>query len=161
MPVVLLPGNHDPILPDCLYRRAGVTDFTHVHVLGVTHDTVLLDALDLEIHGIPHRGFGDMVPLGPVRARRLHRQVVIAHGHCVPPTEWSTQAHRSWKFSDAEVAQTGANYVALGHWDRAAAVGDGRVPAWYSGSPDLAGTVNVVRLGDATLVERMPLDWRA
>ena len=24
MPVVLLPGNHDPIMPDCLFRRAGL-----------------------------------------------------------------------------------------------------------------------------------------
>jgi len=38
-------------------------------------------------------------------------------------------------------------------------VGDGRVPAYYSGSPDLARTVNLVRLkGDGSVeVRRRPL----
>jgi hypothetical protein len=36
--------------------------------------------------------------------------------------------------------------LALGHWDRPMRVGNGVVPAYYSGSPDLAGTVNLVRL---------------
>ena len=39
-----------------------------------------------------------------------------------------------------------SDYVALGHWNRAVRVGNGAVPAYYSGSPDLARTVNVVRL---------------
>jgi hypothetical protein len=36
--------------------------------------------------------------------------------------------------------------MALGHWDRAAQVGCGAVPAYYSGSPDYVGTVNLIRL---------------
>jgi DNA repair exonuclease SbcCD nuclease subunit len=52
----------------------------------------------------------------------------------------------SWVFSDEEIAATGADYLALGHWDRPMRVGDGVVPAYYSGSPDLAQTVNMVRL---------------
>ena len=52
----------------------------------------------------------------------------------------------SWVFGDEEIAATCADYLALGHWDRAARVGNGVVPAYYSGSPDLARTVNLVRL---------------
>jgi len=52
----------------------------------------------------------------------------------------------SWVFGDEEIAATGADYLALGHWDRAMRVGDGVVSAYYSGSPDLAQTVNMVRL---------------
>ena len=70
----------------------------------------------------------------------------MAHGHYVPPDEWRAVAHNSWRIADADIAATGADYVALGHWDRAAPAGDGRVPAFYSGSPDLAGTVNLIRL---------------
>ena len=51
-----------------------------------------------------------------------------------------------WVFGDEEIAATGADYLALGHWDRAMRGGDGVVPAYYSGSPDLAQTVNMVRL---------------
>jgi DNA repair exonuclease SbcCD nuclease subunit len=72
--------------------------------------------------------------------------VVMAHGHYVPPAEWEAQRHRAWRISDADLTATGADYIALGHWDRPAPVGDGSVLAYYSGSPDLAGTVNVVRL---------------
>jgi hypothetical protein len=53
----------------------------------------------------------------------------------------------SWLISNAEIEATGADYLALGHWNRAARVGAGvTVPAYYSGSPDLAKTVNLVRL---------------
>jgi hypothetical protein len=50
--------------------------------------------------------------------------------------------------------------VALGHWNRAVRVGNGVVPAYYSGSPEYAGTVNVVRLSEAggVTVTREPLD---
>jgi DNA repair exonuclease SbcCD nuclease subunit len=43
---------------------------------------------------------------------------------------------------------TGADYVALGHWDRPAQVGSGTVPAYYSGSPEWAKTVNLIRFGN-------------
>jgi hypothetical protein len=39
--------------------------------------------------------------------------------------------------------------VALGHWNSPAKVGNGAVAAYYSGSPEFAGTFNVVRLGGA------------
>jgi DNA repair exonuclease SbcCD nuclease subunit len=162
MPVVLLPGNHDSLMPDCLYRRAGLVGLPGVHVLGIAHpDTVLIEDLELEICGIAHRAMNDMPPLGPARSRQARFQVVMAHGHYVPPAEWHEQAHRAWKFSDDAVAESGADYIALGHWDRATPVGDGRVPAYYSGSPELAGTVNVVHLADSgTRVERVPIAWR-
>ena len=53
----------------------------------------------------------------------------------------------------------GADYVALGHWNRAIRVGAGAATAYYSGSPDYASTVNVVRLGAAGVaVTALPLD---
>ena len=63
-------------------------------------------------------------------------------------------------FSDEEIAATGADYLALGHWDRPMRVGNGAVPAYYSGSPDLAGTINLVRLtADGVIVRREKLIW--
>ena len=52
----------------------------------------------------------------------------------------------SWLISDAEIDATEADYLALGHWNRPEKVGTGRVPAYYSGSPELAKTVNLIRL---------------
>jgi len=146
-PVILLPGNHDPALPDCLFRRAGLIGVPNVHVLGITHpETIVFREHDLEIRGRAHRSFDDMPPFGPSRPRAARWQVVMAHGHYVAPHEWSAHAHRAWKISDQDLAQTMADYVALGHWDRPVQVGDGSVQAYYSGSPDLARTANVIRL---------------
>jgi DNA repair exonuclease SbcCD nuclease subunit len=161
VPVVLLPGNHDSILPECLFRRAGLHDLEHVHVLGVTHSDVITFAEHgLEIRGRALHGFGDMSPLHTPHPRTTRWQIVMAHGHYVPPHEWDAQSHRAWRISDAALAAIGADYVALGHWDRATRVGDGTVPTYYSGSPDLAGTVNVVRLSGVSGVSvvREPLD---
>jgi hypothetical protein len=63
--------------------------------------------------------------------------------------------------SDAHIDATGADYIALGHWNRAAQVGTGKVAAYYSGSPDLAKTVNLIRLthNGAVEVTRETIDW--
>jgi DNA repair exonuclease SbcCD nuclease subunit len=161
-PVVILPGNHDPALPNCLFRKAGITDLPNVHILGITDpDAVQFDAYELEIWGHAHRDFNDMTPLRAPRPRTTRWQVALAHGHYAAPAEWQEHAHRSWLISDQDLAATEAHYIALGHWDRAVSVGDGTVPAYYSGSPELAKTVNVVRLSPAegVVIHRHPVDW--
>jgi len=101
-----------------------------------------------------------MVPLRDPRVRSARWHVTLAHGHYeddgVPPLR------PSWLISNAEIEATRADYLALGHRNRAARVGTGTtVPAFYSGSPDLAKTVNVVRLrGNGTVgVSREPIEW--
>jgi DNA repair exonuclease SbcCD nuclease subunit len=161
MPVVLLPGNHDPALPDGIFHRSGILDLPHAMVIGHTHpESIHIESLDLEIVGRPHCSYYDMPPLPVITGRKARWQVVMAHGHYVPPQDWEDEAHRSWRMSADDLGAMSADYVALGHWDRPVAVGDGRVRAYYSGAPDLAQTVNVVRL-DAeagVTVERHPLE---
>jgi hypothetical protein len=159
VPIVILPGNHDPAMPGSVHHRGGFGDIPHVHVLGVTHDdAVLLPCRDLEIWGLAHRDYTDMPPLPGPRPRRTRWQIVMAHGHYEPSLDPAKSLRPSWLFGDAAIAATGADYIALGHWNRAARVGNGEVPAYYSGSPELAGTVNVVRLGvDGVTVRREAL----
>jgi len=159
-PVLILPGNHDPVTPDSVYLRGGIADIPHVHIIGVTHQqSVHFTDHDLEFWGHAHVDYSNMVPLREPRPRASRWQIVMAHGHYeadgVPPLR------PSWLISDSEIDATGADYVALGHWNRAAQVGTGTVPAYYSGSPDLAKTVNVVRLsGNGTVtVTREPISW--
>jgi DNA repair exonuclease SbcCD nuclease subunit len=158
-PVLLLPGNHDAALPDCVFRRAGLPEMPHVAVLGVSHrDRLDLGALDLEVWGRAHPGGDAFEPLGPPPPRRRRWQVAVAHGHYVPPDEWRWQAHRAWRIADEALHRAGASYVALGHWDRAAQVGPPAANAHYSGAPDLARTVNLVTLGeDGVTVRREAL----
>lgn len=157
-PVVILPGNHDPLTRDSVYRRGGIAELPDVHVLGLTHEiAVAFPEHELEIWGHAHRDYEDMVPLRTPRRRGARWHVALAHGHYEP--DGAVPLRPSWLISDAEIAATAADYLALGHWNRAAQVGTGKVPAYYSGSPDLAGTVNLVRLSarDGVVVTREPV----
>ena len=145
--VVILPGNHDPALADSVFVRGGFAELPHVSILGVTHDeAVPFPVFDLEIWGHAHRDYYSMAPLRGPRPRSTRWQAAMAHGHYEPPATRANPLRPSWVFSDEEIAATGADYLALGHWDRAVRVGNGVVPAYYSGSPHLARTVNMVRL---------------
>lgn len=157
LPVVILPGNHDCLAPNSVYRRGGLAEPANVRVLGVTDDeAVALPELQLEIWGRPHLDHADYSPLRDPRPRGARHQVVTAHGHWVTGPH---DHHRAWLIHDEEIAALDADYLALGHWDRALPVGDGSVPAYYSGSPELAKTVNLVRFtaDSAVTVSRMAL----
>jgi DNA repair exonuclease SbcCD nuclease subunit len=146
-PVVILPGNHDPALPGSVFIRGGLAGLANVRVLGVTdEEAVVFPAYDLEIWGHAHRDYDNMAPLRGPRSRSTRWQVAMAHGHYEPPETRANPLRPSWVFGNEEIAATAADYLALGHWDRAVRVGNGVVPAFYSGSPELAATVNLVRL---------------
>src|SRR6266566_4338633 len=44
IPVVLLPGNHDPAVPDAVYHGGALSAVDNLYVLGVTHDEAVLFA---------------------------------------------------------------------------------------------------------------------
>jgi DNA repair exonuclease SbcCD nuclease subunit len=160
-PVIVLPGNHDPVTPDSVWRRGGLDRLANLHVIGVTHaQAVHFPGHDLEVWGHAHIDYNTMAPLRspPPRSARWH--VALAHGHY--EDDGVVPLRPSWLISNAEIEATRADYLALGHWNRAARVGTGvTVPAFYSGSPDLAKTVNLVRLGRNGTVEvtRQAIAW--
>jgi DNA repair exonuclease SbcCD nuclease subunit len=146
LPVVILPGNHDPAVADAVYHHGRLAGAENLHVLGITHgEAVLFPDLELEIWGRPHRDYSDMIPFETKRPRSTLWQIAVAHGHYQPHPDRSTRLRPGWLIGDDEIAATGADYVALGHWNRAAKVGNGAVTAYYSGSPEYAGTINLVR----------------
>jgi DNA repair exonuclease SbcCD nuclease subunit len=162
IPVVILPGNHDPALPNSVFLRGGFAAIADVNILGVTHEeAVPFPAYDFEIWGHAHRDYFSMAPLRGPRPRSTRWQVAMAHGHYEPPETRANPLRPSWVFSDEEIAATNADYLALGHWDRPMRVGNGVVPAFYSGSPELARTVNLVRLtAGGVIVTREALMWQ-
>lgn len=144
LPVVILPGNHDPLTQNSVYRRSRLGTLPKVEVIGLTAEqTVVLPHLNLSVWGRPHISYEDMAPLQDPSARQTPWQIAMAHGHWVA----SPADHgRAWLLTSEEIAATGADYVALGHWDLAFRAGNGHVPAYYSGSPTFAKTINLVRL---------------
>jgi DNA repair exonuclease SbcCD nuclease subunit len=147
VPVVILPGNHDPVTADSVWVRGGYAEIPGLRILGITDDgAVSFAEHQLEIWGNAHRDYHDMVPLRDPRPRTTRWQVCVGHGHYEPPETFANPLRPSWLISDEAIAATATDYVALGHWDRPAQVGNGIVPAYYSGSPEWAKTVNLVRL---------------
>jgi len=154
--VVILPGNHDPATPDAVYRRPELMDVPNLHILGVNAGEHLhFPDLDLEVSGAPHLAYVDMSPLPKKHERRAAWHIVVAHGHYHRGPE---DSHRGWLMHDHEIAALDADYLALGHWDVDQPAGDGPVKAFYSGSPELSRTMNVVTFGAAGVdVRRHPL----
>ena len=146
LPIIILPGNHDPLTPDSVYRRSEFGNAGNVHVLGLTAERSDFPELDLEVWGRPHVDYLDMMPLPEPPERRTRWQLAVAHGHYVEDEPGSGVLLGSWLIRQENLTTSGADYVALGHWNRAVRVGDQQVPAYYSGSPSYAGTVNAIRL---------------
>ena len=146
-PIVILPGNHDPLTPDSVYRRGGLGDIPNVNILGLNAGSaVTIAELELEIWGHAHFDYTDMSPLANPRPRTTRWQLAAAHGHYVDEVRDPNRLIGSWLIHREELIATGADYVALGHWNQSTSVGDGQILAHYSGSPEYTGTVNVVRL---------------
>lgn len=158
--VVILPGNHDPAIEGGVFYHPAMLRLPNVSVLGVTHDeAVVYEQFGLEVWGRAHRHYGDMDPLAAPPPRAARWRIALAHGHYDPAPDRTQRARPSWLVGADEITATAADYVAFGHWNRAVRVGACAIPAFYSGSPDYAGAVNVVRLGGGGVaVERAALD---
>ena len=93
IPVVLLPGNHDPVLPEAVFHRKSLAEVPNLHIIGLTHDeAIVFPSLDLEIWGRAHRDYSDMIPFETVRPRQTRWQIATAHGHYVPTPDRVTLA---------------------------------------------------------------------
>ena len=80
--VVILPGNHDPVVEGAVYHHPAMTALSNVSVLGVTHEeAVLYERFELEVWGRAHRHYGDMDPLAAPPPRAARWRIALAHGH--------------------------------------------------------------------------------
>jgi DNA repair exonuclease SbcCD nuclease subunit len=159
VPVVVLPGNHDPVMEGTVYDRIDLPD--HVHVIRSPEGGSLeLAALGVELWGRAHHAYDDNRPLLDVPPRGVQPwQVALAHGHLVRTAD---DRHRSYLITSEEIAACDRDYVALGHWDVQQDVSAGDVTAWYSGSPTRYATSALVTLaagpaGRSVQVDRVGL----
>ena len=158
--VVLLPGNHDPLTEDSVWLRGRIYEPNNVHVLGISKKNfVSFPNLDLQVSGKPHRNYEDMSPLEKPKIKKNRWQIILAHGHYEAKPNQNNLLRPSWIISAEQIRQVNASYLALGHWNTAKRVGGRGANAYYSGSPDIAGTVNQVSLSSkGTKVEKIPVN---
>jgi len=129
IPVVLLPGNHDPGTPDSILARLKKLN-PQLHI-ALTSEPLVFG--NLEVHPCPllsRHTFDDPTQRLPVRDSSEKIRVALAHGGILQFTEEKDTAN----FIDAEaVLEKGFDYLALGDWHGLFQYND-RV--WYSGTPE-------------------------
>jgi exonuclease SbcD len=165
LPCAVIPGNHDlggrpGPYPGFTRETAGtltqVVTAADGELITVIPGRLALWARSIQEHWPGFR------PLAGVaaRPRRAERYVVAGHGHYVGDGQAAAQGWSSPITAD-DIAATGADYVALGHWHVTRRVGDRGVEAWYSGSPLMGGTwgnaLLVTLTGSGCQVEAVPL----
>ena len=153
--VAILPGNHDCLTSDSVFRRAHLWEKgTNIRVMSAPQGEILdLPGLGLSLWGKCIDTYDrDAQPLAgipkPQDNGRWH--IAVAHGHFV-----STEADiaRSFRITHEEIVASGWDYIALGHSAGFRCVCDEPVKAYYCGSPSLSGAVVIVDFAEETGVQ--------
>lgn len=154
VPVVILPGNHDCLIPDSVYRQACFSKLTpNVRVFTSPEgERFSFPELDLAVWGKPITSYeADHRPMAGIPPRGKERwQIAVAHGYYVGVR--NDQIH-SFQISEEEIVQSCQDYVALGHWGAFRCVCDEPVKAYYPGSASGTGMVAIVDLLDKVGVQ--------
>jgi len=135
VPVVILPGNHDCLTPNSVYRRV---DFPKEcgNVLLITDpkgERLTFPELDLALWGRANLDQPLLKPLEGLPPRGPEQwQLAVAHGHLLLPQR---RIMTSLPITLEEVMSSNMDYVALGHWEFFQDVSAGSVVACYSGAP--------------------------
>ena len=165
---VILPGNHDCLVPESVYNREKLWE-------GAENILVMREP-DGEILELPHRGISlwgrsidsyasGIEPMGEIPQPRQngHWHIAIAHGYYVYS---ESPFFPSLPITYEEVASSGWDYVALGHWPVFRCVCEEGVKAYYCDSPSWAfpnSTVNIVDFTEdgGVQVDRHPISDKA
>jgi DNA repair protein SbcD/Mre11 len=162
IPVVLIPGTHDCYDPSSIYRvfdlaqMAGADPTSNaVAVLSDSRPSVDYPELDLTVHGFvfPTKR-APASPLADFNARSVDKplnwQVGMIHGSMPIPGKFDQD---DVIFTEEEVAASGLDYLALGHWHSFRQGKAGETTWAYAGAPepvaldqDGAGQVLIVDL---------------
>ena len=135
-PVVMIPGNHDCLLPGSIYSRFDFNAISNTLFLGDPQgERHVLRELDVCVWG---KGMPDHTPAYkplagcPAAPSEVRWYIGLGHGIYVPdnkPTERSSPVYAQ------EIDQSPCDYLALGHHHAALDVGTSSTSAAYCGSP--------------------------
>ena len=135
-PVVMIPGNHDCLEADAIYRRYDFGRIGNVIALmDEEGEMVHLPELNAAVWG---RGMVDhhpgYIPLAgcPEKPSDTHWFIGLGHGIYVPQGE---STHRSSPIRMEDIDQSPCDYIALGHHHAALDVSTESTTAAYCGSP--------------------------
>jgi DNA repair exonuclease SbcCD nuclease subunit len=160
--VVILAGNHDCLVPESVYHREGVwEELGNVHILREPDGEILdLPHLGVSLWGRSIDSYASGIdPLDgiPQRRRNGYWHIAVAHGYYVGG---KPRYLPSLPITDEELANSGWDYIALGHWPVFRCVCE-EPKAYYCDSPSWtfpSSTVNIVDFTEEGVkVYRYPL----
>jgi DNA repair exonuclease SbcCD nuclease subunit len=130
LPVVVLPGNHDPIAATSIWDLPCWNSGTRISVIRAADGEVVAPCAGLQVWGRPtSRHDPQTRPLARLPPREGRAVFIgIAHGHYTQPSA----GRRSSPILRGDVEHHPFDYLALGHWDSCYQVTE---RCWYSGSP--------------------------
>jgi DNA repair exonuclease SbcCD nuclease subunit len=139
VPVLISPGNHDALTDGNVYER--LPPKTHDDLLHIVRnpDGELVSLLDgaLSVWARPtieHEPWYRPLHGAPPRPKEGW-YVAVAHGDFVGGRIRESVTHHASPITIEDIAETNADYVALGHWERAKCVSESPILTWYSGVP--------------------------
>ena len=152
---VILPGTHDCLSRDSIFKRENLTiGMAHIFIFDNPEETRKeFPELDLMIFGKPN--ISNKSPDSPLaslkgnprtlraeqspyddKARDSKSKYKIAMAHGSVQIEGKA-APDDLPISFQDIADSGMDYIALGHWHGAQDFSSGKVKAWYAGSPEI------------------------
>lgn len=149
VPVLILPGNHDCLVADSVYRRVCFPELApNVRIFTACEgERFSFPELDLAVWGKPIINYeGDIRPMAGIPPRSGERwQIAVAHGCYV---DAQPRSFHSFQIDEEEIVKSCRDYIALGHWPSFRCVCNIPVKAFYSGSASETGTVAIVDFFD-------------
>ena len=137
IPVCLIPGNHDCFDTTSIYRKINFTSLCPNLTIFVGQELSCREFpnIGLTVYGRPNLSDRELTSplqgLKKLTSSRYH--VALAHGSFSLPGIVSADDH---VFAAAEIANSGMDYIALGHWHDLGKYSSGAVTAYYSGAPE-------------------------
>ena len=134
--IVILPGTHDFLSENSIYRRDGIFKILPNIYVFKDQNEFFFEDLSLAVYGLaPTSNKMPQSPITPFSEdKRALYHVIMAHGSLQIEGK-SSKDDTPIEFSDIE--NSFADYIALGHWHQNLDFSKGKVSCFYSGSPEL------------------------
>ena len=152
VPVIILPGNHDLMHSNSIYKRPIFQNIPkNLYIFkNPTGEEIQFKNLGISFWGkAMDEHSPKFKPLTNISFEtNKYWKIALAHGQF---EEEGVNSGRSSLISPQNIIESGCDYVALGHWDSFADVSQNDIPAYYSGCPiklskQTTGMVSLINL---------------
>lgn len=135
IPVLISPGTHDCSADNSIYKDSRIKWPSNVHVFRDDARSLSLPELDLIVHAHANTsGRSSHSPIeGMRRAGASKWEIAMAHGSIIIPGKVE---NADFPITREEIASSGLDYIALGHWHSWGDYSAGDVKAFYPGAPE-------------------------